>query len=93
METLTVLIDNPAETVNLLQSALAKERYFLQLGIEKTQARIRQFEQRYKATLTQILDQEREIDHTDLAEWEGETEILQRLTKKVLSLEKIEICI
>jgi len=40
METLTVLIDNPAETVNLLQSALAKERYFLQLGIEKTQARI-----------------------------------------------------
>ncbi len=92
METLTVLIDNPAETVSLLKEALAKERYFLQLGIEKTKARIRQFEQRYAATLRRILDQEREIDHTDLAEWEGETEILRRLTKKVLSLEKIEIC-
>ena len=83
METLTVLIDNPTETVSLLKEALAKERYFLQLGIEKTEARIRQFEQRYKTTLTQILNQELEIDHTDLAEWEGETEVLRRLMKKV----------
>jgi len=47
METLTVSIDNPAETVGLLKEALAKEKFFLQLGIEKNQARIRQFEQRY----------------------------------------------
>ena len=93
METLSVLIDNSPETVNLLQSALAKERYFLQIGVEKTRARIQQFEQQYGATLTQILDQEREIDHTDLAEWEGETEILRRLTKKIQNLEKIETCI
>ena len=93
METLTVLIDNPLETISLLKEALAKERYFLQFGISKTQERIRQFEQRYGATLTESLDGEQEIDHTDLAEWEGETEVLRRLTKKVLSLEKIEICI
>ena len=93
METLTVSIDNPTETVGLLKEALAKEKFFLQLGIEKTQARIRQFEQRYAANLNHILDQEREIDHTDLAEWEGETEVLRRLTKKVQNLENIEICI
>ena len=79
METLTVSIDNPTETVGLLKEALAKEKFFLQLGIEKTQARIRQFEEQYGTPLTQILNQNKEIDHTDLAEWEGETEVLRRL--------------
>jgi hypothetical protein len=30
----------------------------------------------------QIICQKIEIDHTDLAEWEGEVEILERLVKK-----------
>jgi hypothetical protein len=34
------------------------------------------------ATLDQIVKQEKEIDHTDLVEWEGEVEVLKRLIKK-----------
>ena len=93
METLTVLTDNIEETASLLKAALAKEKYLLQLGIEKTQARIRQFEKQYSATLTQILEKEENIDHTDLAEWEGEVEVLRRLMKKIRNLEQIETCI
>ncbi len=76
-----------------MSASVSEEKYLLQLGIEKKQARIRQFEQRYSATLTQILDKEQNIDHMDLAEWEGEVEVLRRLMKKIQNLEQIEICI
>lgn len=93
METLRILTENMEETTNLLKEALAKEKCILQIGIEKTKARIQHFEQKYSTTLTQILKQEHGIDHTDLSEWEGEVEVLKRLMKKIQNLEKIEICI
>jgi len=92
MEILTILTENMQETAALLKEALAKEKYLLQNGIEKTRARIRQFEQRYSANLAQILSQGGDIDHVDLAEWEGEEEVLRRLMKKIQNLEQIQIC-
>jgi hypothetical protein len=93
MEALRILTENMEETTNLLKEALAREKYILQIGIEKTKIRIQQFERQYSAELTQILDQEQEIDHTDLSEWEGEVEVLRRLMEKIQNLEEIEICI
>lgn len=58
MEILTVLITDTTKTANLIKSALAKEKYFLQIGVEKTKARILEFEQKYEATLNQIIDSE-----------------------------------
>jgi len=92
MGIVTVSATNAAETAALLKQALAKERAFLQLGVEKTRARIQHFEHRYGMTLAQLLEHEQTIDHTDLAEWEGETEILRRLMRKVENLDALEIC-
>jgi hypothetical protein len=89
---ITVSTENMEESVNLIRDALIKEKCLLQVGIEKTLVRIQQFEEKYSATLNQILNEEQEIDHTDLAEWEGEFEVLKRLTKKVQNLEQIKIC-
>lgn len=79
MDSLKILTENIEETTNLLKEALIKEKYILQIGIEKTKTRIQQFEQKYSANLNQILNQKQEIDHTDLSEWEGEVEVLRRL--------------
>jgi hypothetical protein len=92
MSNLTVIATDLKETENLLREALIKEKVYLQIGIDKTLNRIREFEAKYSATLDQIVKQEKEIDHTDLVEWEGEVEILKRLKKKILNLEQIEIC-
>jgi hypothetical protein len=88
---ITVSTEDMEESVNLIREALIKEKCLLQVGIEKTLMRIQQFEEKYSATLDQILE-EQEIDHTDLAEWEGEFEVLKRLTKKVQNLDQIKIC-
>jgi len=92
MSNLTVIATDLKETESLLREALAKEKIYLQIGINKTKNRIREFEDRYSASLDQIIKQQREIDHTELAEWEGEVEILRRLMKKIENLEQIEIC-
>jgi len=93
MGVLTVLAENPNQVVNLLKSALAKERTFIEIGVNKTRKRIQQFEKKYGATLDQIIEEKSEIDHTDLAEWEGEVEVLRRLNNKIQELEQIEICV
>ena len=92
MSNLTVIATDLKETESLLREALVKEKVYLQIGIKKTQNRIRMFEDKYSTTLDQIIDQKIEIDHTDLAEWEGEVEILRRLMRKIENLEQIEIC-
>jgi polyhydroxyalkanoate synthesis regulator phasin len=91
MSNLSVVTDNLKETESLIKEALAKEKIYLQMGINKTKNRIREFEDKYSITLDQIIGQEKEIDHTDLAEWEGEVEVLRRLIKKIQNLEQIEI--
>jgi hypothetical protein len=92
MGTITLSTEDIEESTKLIREALIKEKYLLQVGIEKTLMRVQQFEEKYSVTLEQILNEEREIDHTDLAEWEGEIEVLKRLKKKIQNLEQIKIC-
>jgi hypothetical protein len=92
MGNITVTTVDIEESISLIREALIKEKYLLQIGIEKTLLRIEQFEEKYSTTIEQILNEERNIDHTDLAEWEGEIEVLKRLTKKFQNLEQIKIC-
>jgi len=92
MSNLTIIATDLKETENLIREALIKEKIYLQIGIDKTQSRIRTFEDKYSTTLDRIIDQKIEIDHTDFAEWEGEVEVLKRLMKKIQNLEQIEIC-
>ncbi len=92
MASLTIEAKNVEETIHLIQSALLKEAAFLRLGIEKTEARMTHFEEKYGCSLQVLKSSAREIDDFDWVEWEGETEVLRRLREKLKQIDELKIC-
>jgi hypothetical protein len=92
MASLTIQTENVEDAIHLIQSALLKESAFLRLGIEKTRARIANFEKKYGCPLQGLRDSTKEIDDLDLVEWEGEIEVLRRLNKKLKQVDELKIC-
>lgn len=70
-----------------IRSAINTEIGLLKKAVEKTQDRLRDFENRYGKMHRELLYGR--IDDMELLEWEGEIETLQRLQQKLKSLEEI----
>ncbi|HBI23592.1 MAG: hypothetical protein A2Y48_10495 [Nitrospirae bacterium RIFCSPLOW2_12_42_9] len=70
-----------------IRLAIDTEIYLLKKALDKVKEKIKEFEIKYGE-----LDRESlygKIDDMELIEWEGETETLQRIQKRLKSLEEI----
>ncbi|MBI1928198.1 hypothetical protein HYR99_28630 [Candidatus Poribacteria bacterium] len=92
MASLTIQAENGEAIRHIIESALSKEIALLQIGMEKTKARIANFERKYNCSLQELMASGREIDDIDLVEWEGETEILRHLNDRLKQIDELEIC-
>ncbi|RMF60201.1 MAG: hypothetical protein D6743_15305 [Calditrichaeota bacterium] len=70
-----------------ITSAVNTEVELLRKAIERTQERVHDFEARYGKLNREALYGK--IDDMELVEWEGEMEVLERLQKRLRSLEEI----
>lgn len=78
----------------LVTGALANESRLLLAGIQRTEARLREYEQTYRLSTDDFLRKfaENELDETlDLIDWVGEARLLQRLREKLAVLQDIQI--
>ena len=92
MASLTIQTTDPEAAIHLIQSGLLTEAAFLRLGIEKTTARISHFEKIFGCSLQELINSTAEIDDCHLIEWEGETEVLRRLDKKLKRIDELKVC-
>ena len=73
----------------LVETALANEVRLLEVGIRRTERRLREFETTYRMMTKDFVRrfENDEIDETlELAEWIGEYRLLQRLNEKTEAL-------
>ncbi|MBN2062139.1 MAG: hypothetical protein JW882_17165 [Deltaproteobacteria bacterium] len=76
----------------LVEAALANEIRLLQAGQLKTEARLRDFEEKHKMKTEEFIThyENDELEETmDFAEWIGEFRMLERLREKVDTLRDI----
>jgi hypothetical protein len=61
--------------------------------VERTKARIKEFEKKYGCRLSELSAMRREkIDDLTLTEWEGETEMLGILKEQLVELKDMKVC-
>ena len=73
----------------LVETALANEVRLLEVGIRRTERRLREFEATHRMTTKDFVRrfEDDELDETlELAEWIGEYRLLQRLSDKTEAL-------
>ncbi len=86
MTRLVVETDN-AWTKRKIVGAIHTEIELLRKSIQKTQGKVQDFEAKYgKLDRSSLYGK---LDDLELLEWEGEIETLERLNKKLKSLEEI----
>ncbi len=86
MTRLVVETDN-AWTKRKIVGAIHTEIELLRKSIQKTQGKVQDFEAKYgKLDRSSLYGK---VDDLELLEWEGELETLERLNKKLKSLEEI----
>ncbi len=80
----------------LIQAAFRAELGVIATGIRRTQARLRQFEQRHGFSTEQLLANEAanavDDNSLEIIEWLGESRMLARLQAEYRELAEIEIC-
>ena len=86
MTRLVVETDN-AWTKKKIEGAIHIETDLLRKAVQKIQSKLREFENKYGKFDRDALYGK--VDHMELIEWEGELETLERLNKKLKSLEEI----
>ncbi|MBN1487259.1 MAG: hypothetical protein JW981_06415 [Anaerolineae bacterium] len=95
---MTQVIIKPATAANvrrLLQAALNHELKVLQIGIEKTMRRLKDFEERFNqetATFYQQFQAGELGDSIDYIKWAGEHETLLQLQKDFQELSETQLC-
>ena len=92
MPTITLEVQDRATVIPLLEAALQRQVAQLELGVVKTRKRLATFEQTYGCTLDAADNTGISIDPMDRVEWEGETEMLQRLEREKAVLTAVRIC-
>jgi len=83
----------PASIKEMIQSDFAKRLQSLELGLQKTQTRLKHFEAKYQwSTETFInLFNSDELQHSfDFDEWLGEAWTLEKLQQKIAIVKEIE---
>ncbi len=79
----------------LVESALRSEMKMLEIGLKRTEERIRSFEERFGMTSDEFYRRlcDDELEETlDFVEWVGEYKTLALLREKYQALKEIEIC-
>ena len=74
-------------TKKKIESAIYTETYLLRRAVQKTQSKLQEFENKYGRFDRDSLYGR--VDDMELIEWEGELETLERLKKRLKSLEEI----
>lgn len=82
-----ILQTNNDWTRKKIKSVIDSERMLLQRALQKTEAKIKTFEQKNGSLNRSELYGA--IDDMELLEWEGEVEVLQRQREKLASLQEI----
>lgn len=87
--TKVILQTDNAWTRKKIESAIDSERILLQRALRKTEDKVKAFEQKYgnldRASLYG------KIDDMELLEWEGESEVSQKLREQLASFQEITI--
>ncbi|MCL4704197.1 hypothetical protein KJ068_03490 [bacterium] len=87
--TKVILQTDNAWTRKKIESAIDLERILLQRALRKTEDKVKAFEQKYgnldRASLYG------KIDDMELLEWEGESEVSQKLREQLASFQEITI--
>ncbi|GAK51072.1 hypothetical protein U14_02314 [Candidatus Moduliflexus flocculans] len=92
MAELTLISESPTGFRALIESALAHESGFIEIGIRQTEQRIQVFERRYAMKTADFLsryEQDGLEETLDFAEWIGEFRLLERLREKMRTLRGI----
>lgn len=92
MESLIIQTTNSESAARLIRSGLLKEAAFLRSGVEKTTGRISHFEEKYGASLQEMVSSTTPINDIDLVEWEGEIEVLYRLEENLKQIGELKVC-
>jgi len=92
MNKLILTSNCPLPLKSLIETALANEVRLLEVGIRRTERRLRTFEATYGMTTEDFLRryENDELDETlEFAEWIGEHRLLQRLNQRIEALRGI----
>lgn len=92
MTELTLISASQRPLKPIIEAALANERRLLEAGIRRTEQRLHAFETKYQLPTAEFVHrfQNDEFEETlELAEWIGESRMLERLREKVETLKGI----
>lgn len=95
---MTQVIVQPATAANvkqLLQLAVAHELRLLDIGIERTQERLRHFEQTFQqdsADFYRAFERGEAGDDMEFITWAGEYETLRQLQQDSHELQEMQVC-
>jgi hypothetical protein len=92
MPRITLEVEDRGKVIPLLEAAIQRQAAHLEIGVVKTQKRIKEFEQKYSCRLEEIDLKVPHIDPLERVEWEGESEMLRRLEVEKELLRTIRIC-
>ncbi len=93
MAELTLISPSPASLKPLVEAALANELRLLQAGLQRGHDRLHEFEAKYQLSTAEFLRrfENDEFEETlELAEWVGESRLLQKLNEKIDLLQGIQ---
>ncbi len=93
---LIVKSENKRSATALLLSVIHRQMKMITTGIQRTQQRLKYFEEKYHYSTQSLLKREAEgtldDNNLDIIEWLGESRILERLETEYQDLVGIEIC-
>ena len=92
MTTLTLTSSKPRALRPLVEAALENQSRLLQVGVQRTEARLRAFETEHgwsSAEFVRRYENDELPETLDFAEWIGEYRMLARLREKIATLQEI----
>ena len=94
MAELTLISKSDRPFRAIVEAALMNEYEELHNGIQKTQDRVRYFEEKYQMSTSEFLERfaQNKLEHSfDFDEWIGESRMLDHLVQKAETLRSIEV--
>ncbi len=85
--------NHPISIKEMIQSDFAKRLHSLELGLQKTQTRLKHFESKYQCSTATFIDlfNSDQLQHSfDFDEWIGEAWTLEKLQQKISIVREIE---
>ena len=93
MNLIKVRSSNPDFLKELIQTEITNRLQVIETGIQKTQEKLKKFEEKYELTTSQFVDSftsDRLHHSLDFDEWLGEAWMLEKLQEKQQLLKEIE---